>query len=309
MSKNQKTLHQPARENRTVKDPYQVPITSRDQTLALTYELGEPLEKYMSGPARGGAALRWLLFLVCFLIGVAMTVGAIEIWLDPELYGQNVSAGGNTFVFLIGLIVLMISLPYSPLWPHIATTYLICPDGFLRVRPLAFKGRPLVIHWRQMSEYYTDGYRLKLTVQDEADSGQNRSVLITPVGHYGGSRRTSGMSDSITDRIAERIRPQAVQRFSRGEPLTFGPFIVSHGGIQYKEQSFSWEEIGGCSLLVKPYRLTFVLRARNGRQLAKQNCLQIPNVYELAGVISSELEMRKIEKRMKERKGHASENA
>jgi hypothetical protein len=295
MDTDRKTLHQPLKEDQTVKDPYQVPITPRDQTLALTYEMGDPLEKYMSGPPRGSVALRWLLFLVFFLIGVAMTVGAIEVWLDPELYGQNVSAGGNTFVFLIGLIVLMISLPYSPLWPHIATTYLICPDGFLRVRPLAFKGHPLAIHWKQISEYYTDGYRLKLTVQDEIDSGQNGSVLITLVGNSSGSRRTSGMSNSITDRIAERIRPQAVQRFLQGEPLTFGPFTVSHDGIQYKEQSFSWEEVGGCTLLVKPYRLTFVLRARNGRQLAKQNCLQIPNVYELAGVISSELEMRKIE--------------
>ena len=117
------------------------------------------------------------------------------------------------------------------------------------------------------------------------------------------------MSDSITDRIAERIRPQAVQRFARGEPLVFGPFTVSHNGIRYQEQSFSWEEMGGCTLLVKPYRLTFVLRARNGRPLAKHDCFQIPNVYELAGVIRSELEMRRSEKSRKEGKGRASENA
>lgn len=136
----------------------------------------------------------------------------------------------------------MCSLLSSPLWPHIATTYLICTDGFLRVRPLAFQGRSLAIHWRQPSEYYTDGYRLKLTVQDEAESGQSRSVLIVPVGNYG--RRRSEMSDVIIDRVAQRVRPQAIQRFTRGEPLAFGPFTVSLNGIQYKEQSFPWRNLG-----------------------------------------------------------------
>jgi hypothetical protein len=272
MSKNRQAFHQPAKDGQKVSDPYQVAMTAHDQTLALTYELGEPLAKYMSGPPRGSAVLRWLRWVVFSLIGVAMAGSALYLWFDHEQYGQNFSAGGNAFLFVIGLIVLMSSLPSSPLWPHIATTYLICTDGFVRVRPLAFPGHPLAIHWRQLSEYYTDGYRLKLTVQDEAESGQSRSVLIVPVGNSG--RRRSGMSKVITDRVAERLRPQAIQRFARGESLTFGPFTISPGGIQYQEQSFPWEEIGGCTLLVKPYRLTFVLRTRDGRQLAKHDCLQ-----------------------------------
>jgi len=321
MGKNRQALHQPIKEDQTAKDPYQVPITPRDQTLAQTYELGEPLEKYMAGPPRGNAVLRWLGSLFLFLLGLIFTVTTIYLWFNPQQSGFSGDPGsicGGVVFSLIGPLLLATSLPYSPLlWPHIATRNLICTDGFLRVRPLAFKSRNLIIHWRQVSEYYTDGIRIKLIIQDQADDGKSRSVSVLLVGRlYSAKPGTLGlaamltrwqlckMGKSITDKITKLLLPQAIQRFSQGEPLTVGPFTASLSGLQYKEQSFLWEKVGRCTLLEGPRKLRLLLSARNGRQLAEHDCFQIPNFSVLTSVIDNELERVR-----KERKGHASENA
>jgi hypothetical protein len=310
MSKNRQASHQPAQVGQQATDPYQRPITQHDQTLALTYNLGEPLEKYMAGPPRGNAILRWLLFLSFFLLGLLFTATAIYQWLNPQQAGFTGDPGsicGGIVFSLIGPIMLATSLGYSPLWPHIATRYLICTDGFLRVRPLAFKSRVLAIRWKQISAYYTDGRRLKLSIGDEEGGGQSRSVILVPVGSY--RRTASRMGSSITDRIAKRIRPQLQRFWQTGEPLTFGSFTVSRDGIQYKEQSFPWEEIRACTIVFKSNKLVFVLGTRGNRALATHECFQIPNVYELGGLIDAELTMRIAEKKMKKGERRTSEDA
>jgi len=108
----------------------------------------------------------------------------------------------------------------------------------------------------------------------------------------------------MTDKITKLLLPQAIQRFSQGEPLTVGPFTASLSGLQYKEQSFLWEKVGRCTLLEGPRKLRLLLSARNGRQLAEHDCFQIPNFSVLTAVIDNELERVR-----KESKGHASENA
>jgi len=93
MGKNRQALHQPIKEDQTAKDPYQVPITPRDQTLAQTYELGEPLEKYLAGPPRGNAVLRWLGSLFLFLLGLIFTVTTIYLWFNPQQSGFSGDPG------------------------------------------------------------------------------------------------------------------------------------------------------------------------------------------------------------------------
>lgn len=320
MSRSQQALHQPTRENEMLQDRYQVAITSYDQTLAQTYELGEPLEKYIAGPPRGNTLLRWLGSSVLFLLGLIFTDTTIYLWFNPQLAGFSGDPGsicGGIVFSLIGPLLLMTSLPYSPLfWPHIATRNVICTDGFLRVRPLALKSRYLVIHWRQVSEYYTDGTRIRLIIQDQEDGGKSRSVSVLLVGSYYSSRpgtlglatmltrwQLCKMGKSLTDKITKLLLPQTLQRFSQGEPLTFGPFTASLSGLEYKAQSFLWEKIGSCILPEGPRKLRFLLRARNGRQLVEHDCIQIPNVFVLRALLDSELE-----KVREKRKGHPPEN-
>ncbi len=89
----------------------------------------------------------------------------------------------------------------------------------------------------------------------------------------------------MTDKITKVLLSRAIQRFSQGEPLTFGPFTVSLSDLQYEEQRFLWEKVGRCTLLEGPRKLRLLLRARNGRQLAEHDCFQIPNFSVLTAVI------------------------
>lgn len=289
MDREQRPSRQQAQRNNTGIGPDQVAITSRDHVLAQSYGLGEPQEKYVNAPTQqSSGCVRFIMLSFSLLIGLAMTGSALTLWIEQN---QDMSPVGNIVLFSIGLMVLLSALVYSPLWPHLASSYLICTDGLLCRKPLALKDREQAIRWDQISEYYTDVSRLKLVVQDDASGGSSRDVLIV-LGNFSRSGGASRGIDAIIGRVTRVMIPQMAERFEQGELLTFGPFTASQGGIEYKEQHFDWQQIARCTMIVSGFRLTFLLIGRDGQRLASYDCSRIPNLPVLHALIEATLEER-----------------
>ena len=253
-----------------------LPITARDRIQALNYGLGEPQEKYVPNIPRGSGCGRYIGFFFALFVGIGMTAGAVEAWLSQS---SHVDFAGFLFLLSIGLLMLFCALVYSPLWPGLTSTSLICANGLIHRKPLAFTNRELAIRWDQVNAYYTDGLRLKLIVRDTTGAPGRKGVMIG-----------AGQS-AILDKINAIMIPPAVARFERGEQLAFGSFAVSQNGVQYKEHHFQWEQIARCTLMAG-LTSRVVLLDKDGHRLASHNSFQIPNVFVLIVAVDTTLEQR-----------------
>jgi hypothetical protein len=271
-------------------DPYQLSLTFRDHTVAQTFELGEPHEKYLSArfPQYRGCT-RFVAFLLLFLLGLLFVGSTTFVWFG---HWPGVNPGGNLFLFGIGLLLLIGALIYSPVGPRIAATYLICTEGLLCHRPLAVKQRDLAIRWNWISIYYyrNNGLQLTLIWQDDP-GGASRKVSISISNPS--TKEVSRIGDAILARINRLLIPQAVERFRRGERLSFGPFTIDQSDIQYQDQRFLWEQVERCTVQVSgAFTSRLVLVGKDGQLLARSDCSRIPNLFVLLAAISVELEAR-----------------
>jgi hypothetical protein len=271
-------------------NPYELSLTFRDHTVARTFELGEPQAKYLSArfPQYHGCT-RLVMFPLLFLLGLLIVGSATYVWFG---HWPGMDPVGNLILFGIGLILLISALIYSPVWPRIAASYLICMQGLLCHRPLAGKQRDLAIRWNRISVYYyrNNGQQLTLIWQDDPD-GASRKVSISMSNPS--TKEVSRIGDAILARTNRILIPQAVERLQQGERLLFGPFTIDQSEIQYQDQHFLWEQVERCTLQVRgAFTLRLVLVGKDGHLLARSDASRIPNLFVLLAAIGGELEAR-----------------
>jgi hypothetical protein len=282
--------HKPAQGSAPRLDPYQLPLTLHDHTLAQAFELGEPQEKYLSAsfPHSQGCT-QYVMFPLLLLLGLMFVGSTTYIWFG---HWPGVDPVGNLILFGIGLILLISALISSPVWPRISATYLICTQGLLCHRPLAVKQRDLAIRWNRISFYYykNNGLQLTLIWQDDT-GGASRKVLISISNPS--AKEVSRIGDAILERINRMLIPQAVERLRQGERLAFGPFTIDQSDIQYQDQHFLWEQVERCTVQVRgAFTLRLLLVGKDGQLLVRSDCSRIPNLFVLMAAIGGELEAR-----------------
>ncbi len=245
------TRNQPAHGSATPIDPYQLPLTLRDHTLAQTFGLGEPEEKYLSVRVpRYRKGTRLVMFVLLLLLGLVFVGSTIIVWIDHE---PGMSLAGNLFLWGIGLLLLISALISSPVWPRIAATYLLCTEGILCHRPLALKQRDLAVLWTQISTYYYVNAGLQIRLIYENEPGGTRHTVSLSSGNPS-KAGVSRVGNAILARIDRVLILQAVERFQRGELLSFWP----------RDAQSKWHPVSGPAL---------ALGGREALHLAGQWCL------------------------------------
>lgn len=105
----------------------------------------------------------------------------------------------------------------------------LCQGGLLRLG----KDKEEALHWEEVVDMY--GASDKLVVLH--GEGARRFAISESWPH------NKEFDRRVAHILVERLLPQAIERFNKGLPISFGPLLINNYGIRYIRQFIPWEEL------------------------------------------------------------------